>query len=72
MMVIKTAHDNGNGINGNAIIDGIIHGKWCAVCVCCGPDSVPPRSLPKYLMQSKAKNDTEVCASSPFGYIAPT
>jgi len=58
---------NGNGIiDGNIIIDsnGIINGKWCAVCVCCGPDSVPPRSLPKYLMQSKAKDDTEVCASS--------
>ena len=66
MMVIKTAHDNGKGIDGNAIIDGngIIDGKWCAVCVCCGPDSVPPRSLPKYFMQSKAKDDTEVCASS--------
>ena len=37
---------------------------WCAVCVCCGPDSVPSRSLPKYLIQRKGQDDTEVCASS--------
>ena len=36
----------------------------CAVCVCCGPDSVPPRSRAKYLMQRKGQDDTEVCASS--------
>ena len=40
--------------------------RWC---VCCGPESVPPRSQAKYLMQKKGEVDTAACASNPIIWV---